>query len=259
MSSYKFLDTPLLLQYLFFPQSDFSPCPENSFDLMVPVDEKENVAVSCRFYSGDKHWPWILYFHGNGEVVSDYDYIAPLYHREKLNLVVSDYRGYGASSGRPTFQALIEDSHDVLKKIQEELIHREYSDRLFIMGRSMGSIAALELARQYPLAFKGLIIESGFICVTRLIKHLGLPSQGMDLDSLEKECLEKAKGISIPSLVIHGQNDKLVPLQEGKDLHNELDGSQKKLLVIREADHNNIMFIKQEQYFKALHKFCYTW
>lgn len=258
MSSYNILDTPLLLQYLFFPQPDFSPGPENSFDLMVPVDEKKDVAVSCRFYSGDKHWPWILYFHGNGEVVSDYDYIAPLYHQQKLNLVVSDYRGYGASGGRPTFASLVKDSHVVLKKIQEELIHREYPDRLFIMGRSMGSIPALELARYYPLAFKGLIIESGFICATRLIKHLKLPHQSIDLDTLEKECLEKTKGISLPSLIIHGQNDKLVPLREGRDLHAQLKSSQKKLLVIPSADHNNIMFTEQEQYFQALHKFCYT-
>ncbi len=259
MSSYSVLDTPLLLRYLFYPDPDFTPGPPNSFDLMVPVDKDEDgeIAVSCRFYPGNETWPWILYFHGNGEVVSDYDDISPLYHREKLNLVVSDYRGYGASNGKPTFAGLIADAHRVLKSIQAELSNRGFPDKLFIMGRSMGSIPALELARSYPTELKGLIIESGFVCATRLITHLKLPAPGLDLETVEQECIEKARGITLPSLIIHGQYDNLVPLQEAKDLKTYLGSRHKELLVIPDADHNNIMFMGGEKYFQAVHNFCY--
>lgn len=258
MSRYSIMDTPMLLRYLFFPQQDFTPSPQNSFDLMIPVEKERETTVSCRFYMEHKDWPSILYFHGNGEVVSDYDDIAPLYHREKLNLVVADYRGYGASSGRPTFANLIKDAHIVLKTIREELSAREYPDNLFLMGRSMGSIAALELARHSPEVLKGLIIESGFVCATRLVKHLRLPAAGLNLDVLEEECVEKAREITLPSLIIHGQYDNLVPLREAQDLLIYLGSSQKELLVIPGADHNNIMFMDEQQYFEALKQFCYS-
>ena len=258
MSRYYILDTPMLLRSLFFPEEDYTPGPKNSFDLMVPVDKEREIAVSCRFYMENKDWPWILYFHGNGEVVSDYDHIAPLYHREKLNLVVSDYRGYGASSGRPTFAGLIKDAHFVLKSVKKELSDREYPDNLFLMGRSMGSIPALELARHYPKDLKGLIIESGFVCATRLVKHLRLPSSGLNLEALEEECVAKAREITLPTLIVHGEYDNLVPLQEARDLLTYLGSTQKELLIIPGADHNNVMFIDEQQYFQALSKFCYS-
>ena len=46
--------------------------------------------------------PVILYFHGNGELASDYDMLAPLYTAKGITLLVADYRGYGRSGGTPT-------------------------------------------------------------------------------------------------------------------------------------------------------------
>ena len=71
--------------------------------------------VSCRFYKGNAEWPWILFFHGNGEVVSDYDEISPFYFKRKINLVVADYRGYGKSGGTPTITDMLSDAHQSVR------------------------------------------------------------------------------------------------------------------------------------------------
>jgi hypothetical protein len=73
MIDYSQVDHSLLLQYIFYPRKDFTPCPQNAFDHSVPVGE--GIFISCRFYMGHSKGPWILFFHGNGEVVSDYDEI----------------------------------------------------------------------------------------------------------------------------------------------------------------------------------------
>ena len=88
-------EEPLLAQYLLFPRRDFTPPPPGAFDLMVKVEADQDVQVAVRFYPGEEDWPWILYFHGNGEVASDYDYFRKMYHARRINLVVADYRGYG--------------------------------------------------------------------------------------------------------------------------------------------------------------------
>ena len=88
MPDYAQVDNPSTLRFIFYPRKSTTPCPENAFDVPIPVGS--NVSITCRFYKGLAEWPWILFFHGNGEVVSDYDDIAPLYHRKKLNLVVAD-------------------------------------------------------------------------------------------------------------------------------------------------------------------------
>src|SRR3989304_2696028 len=105
MIDYSPLDQPFLRQFIFYPRKDSAPCPGNAFDLSVRVTD--GVSISCRFYTGQHEWPWVLFFHGNGEVVSDYDEISPFYHQGKMNLVVADYRGYGTSSGTPTLTDLV--------------------------------------------------------------------------------------------------------------------------------------------------------
>jgi fermentation-respiration switch protein FrsA (DUF1100 family) len=122
----------------------------------------------------------------------------------------------------------------------------------------MGSISALELAYHYSDQIRGLIIESGFASVTRLIKHLGLPSGGIDLESIEKDRLAMVRKISLPSLIIHGEFDHLVPLQEARDLLDYLGAAQKELVIIPSADHNSVMFLGANQYFGAIRKFVKT-
>lgn len=126
------------------------------------------------------------------------------------------------------------------------------------MGRSMGSIPALELACHYPEQIRGLIIESGFASVTRLIKHLGLPYRGIDLEPIEQERLAMIRKISLRSLIIHGEFDNLIPLQEARDLFDYLGAAEKELIIIPGADHNSVMFLGMNLYLAAIQKFLKT-
>jgi pimeloyl-ACP methyl ester carboxylesterase len=250
---YSAIDQPSILPYIFYPRKDYHPCPENAFDVSVPVHL--HISISCRFYIGHQDWPWILFFHGNGEVVSDYDGIASYYHRISLNLVVSDYRGYGASGGIPTLTDLVHDSHVILKEVRRELSGKKYRKDLWVMGRSLGSIAALELAYQHQEIIPGLIIESGCPSFIRVIRHLGIPTYGVNLEKIDHECMEMIKRISIPTLIIHGENDTLIPLQEAKNLYRVLRSEEKQLVIIPSANHNDIMAVGFQKYFKSLQQF----
>jgi alpha-beta hydrolase superfamily lysophospholipase len=256
MADYSAIDQSPLLGFLFYPRRDFTPSPKGTFDLFVEVDE--GISVHCRFYLQDSIKPWILFFHGNGEVVCDYDDIAPLYQQIGINLAVADYRGYGASEGQPSFTSLVHDAYLICEAVIKELARRNFHGGLWVMGRSLGSISALELGFHDANRIQGLIIESGFASVTRLIKHLGLPSGGIDLEEIERERLSMIRKISLPSLLIHGELDNLVPLQEARDLLGWLGSTQKQLVIISNADHNSVMFLGIKQYFAAIQKFIQT-
>ncbi len=253
MPDYSSLDHPSILRFLFYPRPDVSPCPGNAFDLLVPVDE--SVSIACRFYTGDRTWPWILFFHGNGEVVSDYDDIAPLYHMKKINLVVADYRGYGASTGRPTLTNLTHDAHVIFERVERELSKRGFRSDLWVMGRSLGSASALELAYHHGGSIRGLVIESVSSSVARIIRHLGIPAPGVDLEKIERRSLEMIEAISIPCLLIHGGEDTLVPFSEAEDLYRHLGSKDKELIAIGSAGHNDIMAVGFREYFEALRRF----
>jgi len=190
--------------------------------------------------------------------VSDYDEIAPLYHRQEVNLIVADYRGYGASGGSPTFSCLIDDGRKILRAVKKALQERNQKGALWVMGRSMGSVAALDLSHRFPETLQGLLIESGFASVTRLIQHLGLPSRGIDLGAIEEERTAMIREITLPALIIHGERDNLVPLQEGRDLFEYLGSPRKKLVIIPQADHNSVMLHGMETYFQSLREFLHS-
>jgi len=253
MVDYSSIDQPFLLKFIFYPRKDITPSPKNGFDLSVAVES--GLFISCRFYVGHHEWPWILFFHGNGEVVSDYDEISPFYHHIRTNLVVADYRGYGASTGSPTLTHLAQDAHVIYKQVREELSRRNLRKDLWVMGRSLGSISALELAYHYQQEMKGLIVESGFPSVVRIMFHLGVPALGMGLEKIDQEWMGRIKKIFVPALIMHGAFDSLVPLQNAKDIYQYLGSKDKKLLVIPSGTHNDIMLVGFKDYFKAIQEF----
>jgi len=253
MIDYSPLDQPFLRQFIFYPRKNFTPCPGDAFDLSVGVTD--GVSISCRFYMGQHEWPWVLFFHGNGEVVSDYDEISLFYHQRKINLVVADYRGYGASSGTPTLTDLVQDAHVIFKEVREELSRGNLRKDLWVMGRSLGSISSLELAYHYQKEMQGLIIESGFPSVVRILFHLGIPSPVSGLEKIDQKCLERIKKIFLPTLIIHGEQDSLVPLENAKEIYQHLGTREKELLVIPSATHNDIMLVGFKDYFKAIQQF----
>ncbi len=244
---------PLLLRFLFYPRKWDRPAPPGAEDLLVPVDK--DIAVGCRLYDSEEGRPWILLFHGNGEIAADYDQIAPFYHRMRINLAVADYRGYGKSGGKPAFADMVKDAPIVYEAIRQRLAERNWQEKLFVMGRSLGSISALELAARCAGAIPGLIIESGFISITGLIRHLGLPAAGLDLAGIEREARQMAARINIPVLIIHGEADSLVPYSQAEDLYRSLGSASKRLLPIPGAEHNDIILTGRERYFKAVAKF----
>jgi alpha-beta hydrolase superfamily lysophospholipase len=217
---------------------------------------EEGVSIGCRFYPAKKEAPTILFFHGNGETACDYDYVAPLFNDIGLNLFVADYRGYGYSTGSPTATNLVKDSHPLFQGFVKFLEELAYARDVFLMGRSMGSVPALEIGAHYQQQIHGIIIESGFASTMNLIAHLGfsgLFSGRGDLEGFGNA--KKIESIAIPLLVIHGENDRLIPLSEGEDLHRLAGSEAKKLVVVPRADHNDLMMVGRNLYFKEIQQF----
>jgi fermentation-respiration switch protein FrsA (DUF1100 family) len=61
--------------------------------------------------------------------------------------------------------------------------------------------------------------------------------------------------ISLPLLVIHGENDTLIPVANGQALYDASPAAQKYLLRIAGAGHNDLMFVALDRYFRAITQF----
>jgi len=250
------LDRPEILQFIFYPRRDFfeKSSAGNVIAGSIPVDEA--VSISYCFYFSDKKHPNILFFHGNGEIASDYESIGSAYNQIGVNLFVADYRGYGRSGGRPTLTTMIEDAHPIFEGFKRVLKERGFSGNLFIMGRSLGSASAVELAHHYQSQLSGLIIESGFANIFDLFTYLGFPLEALGIAVPETpSSLDLIRKICLPTLVMHGEYDQIVPVEEGKALYDGIGAKDKRLLIIPGVDHNTIFLGGTEQYLQALKDF----
>ena len=164
-SDFSFLDSPEILGVIFpivYSPFYFQAASGNSLSNAAThfIEVEEGVKIGCGFWTRGREFPTILYFHGNGETVADYDYIAQFYTQMGVNIFVADYRGYGLSNGKPNITNLIRDSHPIFEGFKKIIEEGEYESKLFLMGRSLGSIPAVELAYHHQDELKGLIIES---------------------------------------------------------------------------------------------------
>ena len=139
-SSFDFtpFDRPEVLGLIFYPRPDYGFSPDGAVDLKIPV--AEGVSVGARFFRAGTSCPTILFFHGNGEIVSDYDDIGLVYVKMNINFMAVDYRGYGASSGIPSVSSMMnEDCYAVFDFTRNYLESGGYEGPLIVMGRSLGS------------------------------------------------------------------------------------------------------------------------
>lgn len=252
---YSSLDCPEVINLLFHPRPEgpVAASLKNTRDMFIPVEG--GLFIGARLHHTDKGAPIILFFHGNGEIVSDYDDLGPIYSRIGINFLPVDYRGYGRSTGSPTVTGMMRDCHVVFAYVKQWLKENDYTGPIVLMGRSLGSASALELAAQYEDEIDGLIIESGFAYVVPLLKLVGV-----DIDSLgigEKDELhnvDKIRGFHKPALIIHAEYDHIIPFSDGQALFNACASSDKKFLKIPGADHNTIFSLGIEDYMKAVRR-----
>ena len=238
---------------IFYPRPDHSRPPPGAEDLDIEV--ASGVRLGARLYTRDRSLPTVLYWHGNGEVASDYDGFADLYHEAGLNLLVVDFRGYGRSSGSPTFEALVADGPAATTVLQALLDEGGYERRRYLMGRSLGSHPALEIAARQADGLAGLIIESGAANMRRMAARAGGAVDAAAAAVLVEAHDAKIRSIRLPVLILHGEWDELVPLQTAELLYELLADTERKLVVIPGAGHNDIAWVGREQYFAEIEAF----
>lgn len=250
------LDRPEILQIVFYPRRSYAAEEDDEKNLFFEVDE--GVKIGCRLYEAGRNFPTILFFHGNGEIVTDYDDTARCYIEKNINLLVADYRGYGFSNGQPTIANILKDGNVIFPQAKTWLTKHGYAEVIFVMGRSLGSICAIEVAKLHQDDLTGLIIESGSATNFRNLLYIWgffpldhpIWREGSGFFSKEK-----IRQIKIPILIIHAERDSLIPLREAELLYKNAGTESKKLVVIPGADHNDLMVVGEELYFRTISDF----
>lgn len=177
--------------------------------------------------------PTLVYFGGNAEDVS-WTLADPRWP-EDWAIVGFNYRGYGASEGKPGERALVEDAH----AIYDQLVRRDDVDasRIVACGRSLGSGVAVALAAARPVA--AVVLISPFDSLVAVGRH-HYPYLPVSLLLRHRfDALAQARALGVPMHAIVAQNDSIIPVARSRALHEAWAGP-KNWQVVAQADHNTV-------------------
>ncbi len=252
-TDYSHFDRPEILNYVFHPRRDYALSTSSDSIKQLHFTVGDGVDIGAALHFKDKSAPVILFFHGNGEIVSDYDDLGRVFLEAGINFLPVDYRGYGRSTGTPTISAMMNDCHILFDHATTWLSENGFTGPLIVMGRSLGSASAIELAASLNTKIDALIIESGFAYIMPLIRLLGITTDypGVTEENGPKN-YEKIKMYTNPTLIIHAEYDHIIPFTDGVTLYENSEAVSKNMVEIKGADHNNIFYHGIHQYMRAI-------
>ena len=243
------LDHGIISQRYFFPRP--SPQPRHPHRVAYRGGE-----LVCSRQSFDERWPWMVLFHGNGEVAADYEgEFSNKIRKLGLNLLIGTYRGYGGSGGDPKLAAMLGDVAPIIEATGAD------PSRVVLFGRSVGSIYAIHGAAERP-EIAGLVLESGIASpLQRVLLRVEPHELGTTAEVIARHAdrhlnhQEKLGAYTHPLLILHATHDSLVTIDHAQQNLAWSASPDKQLVAFDRGDHNSIQHANQAAYFEHLGAF----
>lgn len=239
--------------FVFFPEKRLEFLPE-AFGLAhrdIYFRSEDGKMLHGWFFQGKRGDPVILHFHGNaGNISHRLDLIKRLVQKE-VQIFIIDYRGFGRSEGRPSERGVYLDglaAYDYL--VQREGIPAE---DIVLHGHSLGAAVAVEVALKR--AVKSVILESAFTSTRGMAKTLPLFALFAPVLPAHYNNLEKLTRLSVPILIVHGDQDETVPFLMGERLFAAAS-EPKEFLRVPGAGHNDTYVVGGRPYLEAIKGFA---
>lgn len=179
--------------------------------------------------------PTLVHFHGNGEQLADQNDLITALAEQQVGVLAVEYPGYGLdSAASPSEAALYAAGECALMHLRSAL---GVSPRETVLqGQSLGSGVAVEMARRGHGT--ALVLISPFTSMVDMAARVAplLPARLLTRDRFDS--LSKARDLTLPSLVIHGTHDEIIPFEMGRRLAQRL--ADARLLPIDAGGHNDL-------------------
>ena len=240
-------------KFIFFPVAEIERTPRDAGLAFEDVyfTTADGVRVNGWWvpYSGARIT--LLWFHGNaGNISHRVDGLKRLHDKVNANVFIIDYRGYGRSEGTVSERGTYEDARAALQYLRSRKDLEPKSVVLF--GQSLGAAVATELAvREECLA---LVLEAPFASI-REMARVAFPLLPIGpLLRTRYDVTEKIKAVKAPVLVLQGDQDEVIPVEQGKKVFAAAP-SPKEFYTVRGAGHNDTFIVGGDAYFEAVKGF----
>jgi uncharacterized protein len=201
----------------------------------IPTDEGDVFALYARAPAGS---PTLVWFHGNGEDLDDMPYLVHELTGAGVGFYAVEYPGYGPMRNRATNEAAVYGAASAaIDHLQKHLGVPVL--QTVLVGHSLGSGVAAEMARR---GYGGrLVLIAPYTSMVDMARRIApfLPASILVRDRYDTQA--KARELALPALVIHGNDDEMIPVAMGRRLAELLPRAT--LVVVPGARHNDLFAV----------------
>ena len=184
----------------------------------------------------------LFYCHGNGDQLG----WGPAFLGEDINrssgvgFFAMEYPGFGVAEGSPSETANDKVADSLITHLKDELKVR--NEDIVLFGQSIGCVPALTLAAK-GVGGKAVLVSpftsmrSMALTAYPFLRAVSWLLPWMILDPCDNE--KSAEAVKIPTLVIHGDQDEIVPFDHGKKVAARLERAD--FVAVAGAGHNDIL------------------
>ncbi len=238
-------------RFIYFPTSEIVATPDQIGLSYKSVSFKapDGVKLSGWFIPADSPRGVVIFCHGNAGNISHRLETIEIFHRLRLSTFIFDYRGYGASEGTPSEEG----SYLDVKGAWNYMIEHEglAPSDIILFGRSLGGAVAAWLAGQHLP--KALIIESTFTSAPDLAGELYFYLPVKLLCRYKYNALAAIREIQCPVLIVHSQEDEIVPFRHGRKLFDA--ANEPRVFLEISGSHNDGFITSSNVYLNGLKAF----
>jgi pimeloyl-ACP methyl ester carboxylesterase len=178
--------------------------------------------------------PTVVHFHGNGEQLLDQQDLGARLHAWGVGFLAVEYPGYGASPGSPSEDGIYAAAEAALVWLRAQGVTPE---RTVLSGRSIGTGVAVEMAKRGHGS--RVMLVSPYTSIAELAGMMlpFLPTRLLVRDRFDTR--SKAPEVKLPVLIIHGEQDTLIPVEMGRRLGTLFP--QATVETVLGAGHNDVL------------------
>jgi len=243
---------------IFFPEKEWDQLPA-SYSLAyedVALSAEDGTALSGWYIPSLKEGCFadssnqakrltVLFCHGNGGNISHRMEKMRMLEELGCNIFIFDYRGYGKSKGRPSEKGLYRDAHAAFAYLVKE--KSIAPQEIIVYGESLGGAVAVEIAAGEKVA--GLILEGTFTSIEDMARRI-YPFLPRSLIVNKFDVASKINSVRCPVLIMHSEDDEVVPAEMGRSLYEKASGPKRFLSL--KGGHNESVASSQGAVVKAL-------
>ena len=181
----------------------------------IKIKNDDNIELLAWYHEKDKEkYKTLLFLHGNAGSLENRIHKINHFNDMNVNFLIISWRGFSGNKGKPTENGLYKDAKSGVDWLKNKGIRQE---DIIIYGESLGTGIATEIAQNNN--FAGVILESPFTSMIAAgqSKYPIFPIKFLLKDKYESD--KKIKNIKSPILIMHGEEDKIVPFWMGKKLY----------------------------------------